>query len=50
MSLEKIKAMAEIAKQMEDMKNEVVTENAKERRQLRVEALYKIQEYFKDLV
>lgn len=50
MSLEKIRAMADIAKQMESMKSSVIQENVKDRRQLRVEALYKIQNYFKDVV
>ena len=49
MSLEKIKAMLEVANQMEEMKKAVVKEHQAERKQLRLDALKQIQDYFRDV-
>lgn len=49
MSLEKIKAMVDVANQMEEMKKAVIKENVADRKQLRFQALEKIQEYFRDV-
>ena len=49
MSLEKIKAMVEVANQMEEMKKAVIKENVTDRKQLRIKAIKEIQDYFKDV-
>ena len=46
MSLEKIAQLNALAKQMEEMKKQAIGE-IKDRKQLRVEAIYKIQDYLK---
>lgn len=48
MSLEKIAQLNALAKQMEEMKQKAIGE-IKDRKQLRVEAIYKIQDYLKEV-
>ena len=48
MSLEKIKQLNKVATQMEEMKKHAIRE-VKDRDELRVQALKKIQEYFREL-
>ena len=48
MSIEKIKQLNQIATQIEEMKKNAISE-VKDREELRVQALKKIQEYFRDL-
>lgn len=48
MSLEKIAQLNDLAKQMEEMKQKAIGE-IKDRTQLRVEAIYKIQDYLREV-
>lgn len=48
MSLEKIAQLNALAKQMEEMKRKAIGE-IKDRKQLRVEAIYKIQDYLREV-
>ena len=49
MSLERIKSLVDTVNQMEKMKNEAIKDSAKDRRELRFQALKQIQNYFRDI-
>ena len=49
MSIERIKALADVAKQMEEMKKSAIKESSASRKELRFQALKQIQDYFKDV-
>ena len=49
MSIEKIRELNNLAKQMEEMKKKAISEVVTDRRELRIQALCKIQDYLKEI-